>query len=145
MTTDFGRRVKKARNHAQLTQKELAPLVGMSQSNLSELETVAHESGKTVHLAVACGVNPIWLAMGDGEMLDPLIVKQQSPLPHAKSPPLAAALSAVAQILSGLNGTHLGMAKAGLHELIERPDELGSAVSALEALLASDTQIRKRA
>lgn len=69
MTTDFGRRLKRARKHAGLTQKQLAPLVGMSQSNLSELETVAHESRKTVLLAHACKVDAYWLATGDGDML----------------------------------------------------------------------------
>lgn len=69
MSTDFGRRLKLARKHAGLTQKQLAPLAGMSQSNLSELETVAHESGKTVQLAAVCGVNAHWLATGEGEML----------------------------------------------------------------------------
>lgn len=69
MTTDFGRRLKIARKHAGLTQKELAPMAGMSQSNLSELETVAHESGKTAQLAAACGVDAHWLATGDGVMV----------------------------------------------------------------------------
>lgn len=69
MTTDFGRRLKLARKHAGLTQKELAPMAGMSQSNLSELETVAHESGKTAQLAAACGVDAHWLATGDGMMV----------------------------------------------------------------------------
>lgn len=42
----------------------------MSQSNLSELETVAFESGKTAQIARACGVNAYWLATGEGKMLD---------------------------------------------------------------------------
>lgn len=71
MSTEFARRLKRARKHARLTQKQLAPLAGMSQSNLSELETVAHQSGKTPQLAKACGVNSHWLATGEGGMLDP--------------------------------------------------------------------------
>ena len=69
MTTDYGKRLKLARKHARLTQKQLAPLAGMSQSNLSELETISHRSGYTSQLALACGVDPHWLATGDGEML----------------------------------------------------------------------------
>lgn len=69
MTTDFGRRLKMARSHAGLTQKQLAPKAGMSQSNLSELETVGHESGKTAQLAAALGVDAHWLATGEGNML----------------------------------------------------------------------------
>lgn len=70
MTTDFGRRLKAARKKAGLTQKQLAPLAQMSQSNLSELETIAHGSSKTPHLAKVCGVNAHWLATGEGEMED---------------------------------------------------------------------------
>ena len=69
MTTEYGKRLKLARKHAGLTQKELAPLAGMSQSNLSELETISHRSGYTTQLAQACCVDPHWLATGDGEML----------------------------------------------------------------------------
>ena len=70
MATDFGARVARSRKHAGLTQKQLAPMVGMSQSNLSELEAVAFESGKTAQIARQCGVNAYWLATGEGSMLD---------------------------------------------------------------------------
>lgn len=79
MPTDFGRRIKQARKHAKLTQKQLAPLAGMSQSNLSELETVAHESGKTVQLAAAMGVDAHWLATGEGSMLPALRTGEATP------------------------------------------------------------------
>lgn len=71
MPTEFGRRVKAARAHAKLTQKQLAARAGMSQSNLSELETVAHESGRTLQIAMACNVNAHWLATGEGQMMGP--------------------------------------------------------------------------
>lgn len=67
--SEFGSRLRAARKHAGLTQKQLAPIVGMSQSNLSELEVSGHSSGMTTQLARACGVNAHWLATGDGEML----------------------------------------------------------------------------
>lgn len=70
MTTEFGRRLKAARKKAGLTQKQLAPLAEMSQSNLSELETIAHGSSKTPQLARVCGVNAHWLATGEGDMED---------------------------------------------------------------------------
>jgi len=81
MTTEFGRRLKQARKHAGFTQKQLAPRVGMSQSNLSELETIAHESGKTPQLAEACGVNAFWLATGVGQMLDEASTVMREPRP----------------------------------------------------------------
>jgi transcriptional regulator with XRE-family HTH domain len=67
--TDFGQRLKQARQHAKLTQKQLAPLSGVTQGTLSELETKAYGSANTVQLAAACGVNAHWLATGEGEML----------------------------------------------------------------------------
>lgn len=79
MTTDFGRRVKAARKYAKLTQKQLAARASMSQSNVSELETIAHESGRTMQLALACGVNAHWLATGEGEMLGPLQALESKP------------------------------------------------------------------
>lgn len=70
MPTDFGKRVKAARKHAQLNQKQLAAAVGVSQSNISQIEASAYESAFTTQIAAACGVNPLWLATGDGEMID---------------------------------------------------------------------------
>lgn len=72
MATDYGKRLKTARKHAKLTQRALAQAVGISQGTLSELETIGHGSAYTYQLAATCGVNPQWLATGDGGMLDPI-------------------------------------------------------------------------
>lgn len=69
MSTDFGKRLVQARLHAGLTQGELAKLAGMAQSTLASAENRGFGSRKTPQLAAACGVNPHWLATGDGEML----------------------------------------------------------------------------
>jgi phage repressor protein C with HTH and peptisase S24 domain len=67
---NLSERIKTARKHAGLTQKELAERVGIAQTAISQLE-----SGKTlrstylVQIATACRVNSGWLASGDGEML----------------------------------------------------------------------------
>lgn len=69
---NLSERIKKARKHARLTQSELAELVGIAQTAISQLE-----SGKTlrstylVQIAQACSVNSLWLASGEGEMLQP--------------------------------------------------------------------------
>ena len=67
--SEYGSRLKQARAHANLTQKQLAAKVGMSQSNLSELEISAQGSAMTPQLAAACNVNVHWLATGAGDML----------------------------------------------------------------------------
>ena len=69
MSTDFGKRLVAAREHAGLTQQQLAAAVQISQSTLATAEKKGHGSRKCPQLAQACGVNPNWLATGEGEMV----------------------------------------------------------------------------
>lgn len=69
MKSDFGQRLFDARKHAALTQMELAKAVGVTQSNLSELEKKGAGSALTPALAKRCGVSTQWLAYGSGDML----------------------------------------------------------------------------
>lgn len=63
-------RIKAARQHAGLTQRELAEKVGIAQTAISQLE-----SGKTqrstylFQISEACAVSATWLANGTGEMI----------------------------------------------------------------------------
>lgn len=67
---DFGKRLRTAREHAKLTQQELATASGVPQQTISKIERGDQDtSSYTVHLAVACGVRPEWLAMEDGAMI----------------------------------------------------------------------------
>jgi SOS-response transcriptional repressor LexA len=72
MNTEFGTRLKQARQHARLTQKQLATLVGVSQGTLSELEKIGYGSAYSYQIAMHCGVEPIWLTEGVGEMISSL-------------------------------------------------------------------------
>lgn len=69
----YGKRLKLARAHAQLTQSVLADRAGCKQTNISKLEIgVARGSEYTVQFALACGVSPAWLAIeGDEPMTRP--------------------------------------------------------------------------
>lgn len=69
MATEYGNRLKAAQAHARLTQKVIASRVGMGQGSLSELMSSGHGSSLTAQIAKVCGVNPHWLATGEGEML----------------------------------------------------------------------------
>ncbi|PHN43442.1 XRE family transcriptional regulator [Pseudomonas syringae] len=66
---DLSERIKKARTHAGLTQREVAERVGIAQTAISQLE-----SGKTqrstylFQIAEACGVSSVWLMAGVGAM-----------------------------------------------------------------------------
>lgn len=76
---NFNDRLKLARQHAKLTQQQLADALGrddndqplMSQANVSGLERDPNTKGSifTPQIANACGVDPVWLASGRGEMI----------------------------------------------------------------------------
>jgi SOS-response transcriptional repressor LexA len=68
MATEYGTRLKTARNRLKLTQKQLEKLTGIAQSTISTAEKHGHGSTETTVLALALKVDPHWLATGEGEM-----------------------------------------------------------------------------
>lgn len=69
MDMNYSQRIKTARNHAGLTQSDLAQLVGIDQTSISNLERGKSQgSSHTASIARACGVSAIWLEAGIGEM-----------------------------------------------------------------------------
>lgn len=100
-------RMKQARKHAGLTQKDLAAVVGVSQPVISQLES--GENLQSVHLlkiAHACRVNPAWLAEGVGEMLD-----AQTSTPPAADP--AEAKQGAADIVLAMLKKHAAKGMSG--------------------------------
>lgn len=72
----IGERVKRARKHAGLNQRDLAKAIGITQPSLSELERgESRSSAYLIQIASVCGVDASWLATGKGNMLG----KQISP------------------------------------------------------------------
>mgnify|MGYP003589768325 CR=1 FL=1 len=69
MTTEYGKRLRAARKHANLTQMKLSELTGIPQSSISTAERESKGSADTPVFAKACGVDAHWLATGEGEML----------------------------------------------------------------------------
>lgn len=64
----LGDRVRWAREHAGMSQPELAKKIRMAQSRLSKLETDPPKKGTTfiVKIALACKVSAYWLETGKG-------------------------------------------------------------------------------
>src|SRR5690606_2799881 len=63
-------RIKAARKHANLSQVQLASAAGMTQTSISDLERGKSRATSFVaQIAAICGVDPLWLAEGRGEML----------------------------------------------------------------------------
>lgn len=70
MVMEYKDRIKAARKHAKLTQAALADAVGIKQASISELETGKSQSSTfNATIAKACGVDPVWLETGRGQML----------------------------------------------------------------------------
>ncbi len=68
---EYKDRIKEARKYARLTQSELASRVGIDQTSISNLERgKSAGSSFSARIARACGVNPVWLEAGTGQMLD---------------------------------------------------------------------------
>jgi SOS-response transcriptional repressor LexA len=66
----IGQRVKAARTYAGLTQVQLAEKAKMDQTTISKLEKGHNaKSAFCVRIAVACGVSPVWIETGQGDML----------------------------------------------------------------------------
>ncbi len=64
-------RLKAARKHAGLTQKQLAEKAGVEQPLISQLETGKNnQSVHLIRLATICRVSAIWLESGKGEMVE---------------------------------------------------------------------------
>jgi DNA-binding XRE family transcriptional regulator len=70
----FGERLLKARKHAELTQTELASALGMPQTTYAEAELTGKGSTYTAQIAKRCGVDAVWIATGEGEMISKEIV-----------------------------------------------------------------------
>ncbi|MBF0453713.1 MAG: LexA family transcriptional regulator [Magnetococcales bacterium] len=72
MSMTLSDRIQLARKNAGLTQKGLADKVGISQTAVHKLECGrSRSSRRTVTIALTCGVDPIWLDTGRGDMLLP--------------------------------------------------------------------------
>lgn len=68
MSQTIGERLKLARRNANMTQKQLATAVDAKQGAISDLENGRNNSStKIVEMALALGVNPKWLASGQGK------------------------------------------------------------------------------
>lgn len=78
MATEYGQRLRQARQLAKLTQAGLSAKTGIAQSTISTAEREGHGSADTPTYAQACGVSALWLATGEGDMI-PLFPQQYPP------------------------------------------------------------------
>ena len=67
---EYKERIKAARRHANLTQAQLAKIVGIDQASISDLERGrSQRSSYNASIAKACGVSAIWIESGTGPMV----------------------------------------------------------------------------
>lgn len=108
MATEFGDRLKKAREHKGLNPSQAAPLVGMKQPSLHYLESTGQGSKYVHKFAEVYGVNARWLATGEGEMLDG--THQATQADQSKHSAQAQELAALFDLIPEAN--RIGRAKA---------------------------------
>ena len=109
---DYGQRLKAARDHAKLSQAQLAELAGIKQPSISHLETHPDATGSefTARLARHCGVSADWLADEFGEMIpsvyqttDPKIIavaRVMEPLPEYAKDAAVKDVTEVAELIA---------------------------------------------
>ncbi|WP_099431296.1 LexA family transcriptional regulator [Pseudomonas mosselii] len=82
---NYSERIKAARKHAKLTQSGLAAAVGIDQTSISNLERgKSRGSSHTASIASVCGVNPLWLETGLGEMTGEVAIIDRPVPQHAQ-------------------------------------------------------------
>lgn len=117
-------RMKSARKHAGLTQRELAVRVGVSQPVISQLES--GENLQSVHLlriASACNVRPEWLADGKGAMIEGAEVNQVGEMQAAiYSSDQVARGGAAAQVMAMLS-KHKGLSAATRNQIVHAVEQ----------------------
>lgn len=109
----YGERLKLARGRLGLSQQALAAKAGTSQANISALERAGVSGSEfTAQIAVACEVNPLWLAAEIGSMDIGYYV-------------LDSDISAALKKLEGLKSYQQEIAKREILNVIEKIVEIG--------------------
>lgn len=105
---EYKDRIKTARKHAKLTQVELAKLVGIDQTSISDLERGKSQSSSyNARIAAACGVSSLWLENGSGQMIDGSSPPDQTALAMA---PQAGKVTSTIDLLRAMLATSAGKA-----------------------------------
>jgi len=113
----FSERLRLAREYAKLSQEELSTRAGVKQGTISKIERGDSESSTfTVHLALACGVRPEWLAMEVGEMTGASTHTAQTPATYQVKDPIQDDLAALDKLEANAYLTRLKRLKSEIEE-----------------------------
>ena len=107
--SEFGLRLREARKDARMTQGQAAESLGISQGTLSQAEKEGEGSVYVAALAALYGVNPLWLATGEG--------------PKKPEPPMAHGVSLQSFTVPTLTREELLSAKTPEQFAYELPDD----------------------
>lgn len=120
-------RLKFARRQAQLTQSELAERAGIKQASISEIERgLSRTSGHLVKIAQICGVDPLWLAEGEGQIGG---VQDEAVIAATKM----SAADMVRQMLEKKGAALSEQARKRLLEVAEETDSFPESANPIEA------------
>ncbi|MCO8162009.1 XRE family transcriptional regulator [Pseudomonas sp. 21LCFQ010] len=112
---DFKDRLKAARQHANLTQGQLAERIGITQTSISDLERGKSKgTAFNARIAEVCRVSALWLESGSGEMHPDTgmanVVPMQQPHREAREYPL------VTWVDAGVGRDSFGCYPAGISD-----------------------------
>lgn len=146
MTTEYGLRLRTARQSAGLTQGELSRVTGIAQSTISTAERLGNGSSDTPVYARACGVDAHWLATGEGEMRPSSITPNiKFSLPPEDEADIVAALRTLDAHLNALSPMLLDAGREVLRKWATGTASVDEVANALEAMsLASQSMEKKK-
>lgn len=125
-----------------MTQAELAEVVGCRQTNIAEAERRSDGSTLTVAIARATGVDPDWLATGDGEMCSN--TPGSPPVPNVAltdAPEPADVIRLLAQMMIPLNASKRKAIGSLLQSLSDDPAQSDSVAPDIGYLMGGKTDL----
>ena len=141
-------RLKAAREHAGITQSDLAKRSKVAQSTIGNIEAGIRGFGASVlRMAQACGVNAHWLATGEGQMLSSSNTSANIKFSQAadEQPAVVDALRTLDQHLNDLAPVFIGSAREALRQWALGLSSIDDAANALQAMALASESLGKRA
>lgn len=133
MATEYGKRLKKARKDAGLTQAELCKKTGIAQSTISTAEREGQGSNDVLY-ALATGVDPLWLSTGEESGLSPAVGINAAPAASQQArPTLEQTIERLSEFLNDADKPTRKRAVDQLSYLVDAPQDHEQVAAMMQA------------